>query len=215
MQKVIMAVASCLALWSSAAGAQQVSFGKGWTEQRFSLFSSNEYSLNDQSLDVRSNGTASLLWSALPRAMWSGQQASWEWTVKRSVPETDLTRKGGDDRNLSLYFLFLPEAMALKTQGSDVRTLLKNPAVRVLMYVWGGSHALGEILPSPYLGSRGRSVIQRMAGTGSAMERVDLVRDHRRAFGTDPASLVGLAVSSDSDDTGTQVLARIAKLSIK
>lgn len=214
MRKTILAVAAGLVLWSGAANAQQVSFSTGWTEQRFSLFSSNAYSATAEGLEVRSDGTASLLWTALPRAMWSGRQASWAWSVGRSVPATDLTRKGGDDRNLSLYFVFLPEAMALQSQGANVRALLTNPAARVLMYVWGGDHTRGDILPSPYLGQRGRSVIRQLAGTGSFMERVDLARDHRQAFGTDPASLVGLAVSSDSDDTGTQVLARIANLRI-
>ncbi|MBN2906717.1 MAG: DUF3047 domain-containing protein [Rhodobacteraceae bacterium] len=215
MRKTILAIAGGLALCAGSVAAQQVSFGKGWTEQKFSLFSSNAYGLNGQSLDVRSNGTVSLLWSVLPSRMWSGRHASWAWTVERSVPATDLTRKGGDDRNLSLYFLFLPEAMAQEAQGKDIRALLTSPAARVLMYVWGGDHARGDVLPSPYLGARGRSVIQRPAGTGSAIERVDLWRDHRRAFDTDPASLVGIAVSSDSDDTGTQVLARIASLRIE
>jgi len=44
---------------------------------------------------------------------------------------------------------------------------------------------------------------------------VDLARDHRRAFGSAPARLVGLAVSADSDDTDSRVVARIAGLVIE
>ncbi len=82
------------------------------------------------------------------------------------------------------------------------------------MYVWGGVHATGEILPTPYLGPRGRSIIRRPPGTGTAAERVDLASDHRRAFGEEPESLVGLAISADSDDTDTAVVARVTRLRI-
>jgi hypothetical protein len=83
------------------------------------------------------------------------------------------------------------------------------------MYVWGGAHSRGQILETPYLGERGRSVIMRGAGTGSASEAVDLAKDHMRAFGQPGQSLVGLAVSSDSDDTGAMIDAQISGLRIE
>ena len=209
-------VLTTLALWllvaPSAANSQQVMFGPGWKEQRFSMFSSNDFGLNGETMSVRSDETVSLMWTALPEALWDSREASWDWSVERSVPPTDLTVKGGDDRNLSLYFVFLPRAAAEAARGRGVMSLLDNEDARVLMYIWGGDHARGDILPSPYLGERGRIVISRGAGTGSAMESVDLAADHRRAFGSGPENLVGIAVSADSDDTRTEVVAEIARL---
>lgn len=195
--------------------AQQISFAQGWTEQRFSMFKSNDFSQSVQSLGVKSDNTVSLLWSALPETVWKKSAARWDWSVQTSVPPTDLTKKGGDDRNLSIYFLFLPEDSARRAQDQGIRALLKNPDVRVLIYVWGGAHARGDVLPNPYLGARGRSVIRRAAGTGSASERVDLAGDHRRAFGEAAQNLVGIAVSSDSDDTNSKVVAQISGLRIE
>jgi hypothetical protein len=215
MKKIVTVVACLLATEPNFASAQQVVFGKSWKEQRFSMLTSNDFALNGDSLGVTSDGTVSLLWTSLPETMWDKRQATWEWAVERSVPATDLSRKGGDDRNLSVYFIFLPEDAAKGAQSKGVRALLNNPDARVLMYIWGGAHARGEMLPSPYLGSRGRSIIQRGVGIGTASERVDLARDHRRAFGEEPQSLVGLAVSSDSDDTGTEVVARISRMRIE
>lgn len=203
-----------VALAPTVALAQQIQFGPGWTEQRFSMFSSNDYSLGGDTLAVRSDSTVSLLWSRLPQSMWDARQASWDWAVERSVPATDLTRKGGDDRNLSLYFLFLPEAAAERARNAGVMSLLDNDDARVLIYVWGGAHARGDVLPTPYLGERGRSLIRRSAGTGSARESVDLAADYARAFGGAPGKLVGLAVSSDSDDTDTEVVARLSRLRV-
>ncbi|SIO38985.1 Protein of unknown function [Rhodovulum sp. ES.010] len=215
MRRAMTALVSILSIAAVPVAAREIAFDRGWKEQRFSLFSGNQYAPKGTSLAVRSDGTVSLLWTALPSSLWRTRQASWTWDVEKSVPPTDLTRKGGDDRNLSLYFVFLPEQVAQDVQGSGVRTLLDDPNVRVLMYIWGGAHPREEILPSPYLGPRGRSIIKRMSGTGSAAERVDLARDHRRAFGEAPGSLVGVAISSDSDDTGSQVRARIAQLRLE
>ncbi len=214
--KITAAALACLLMAApSLASSQQVSFDSTWKEQKFSLFNSNDFALNGGSLGVKSNGTVSLLWTALPQAMWPKTQVSWDWAVDTSVPATDLSKKGGDDRNLSLYFIFLPEAAAQAAQGKGVKSLLDNPDVRVLMYIWGGSHARGQVVPSPYLGARGRSIIKRTAGTGTASEQVDLAQDYQRAFGAPVENLVGLAVSADSDDTSTEISARISGLRIQ
>ncbi len=215
MKKIAAAVACLLMVAPTLASSQQVSFGSNWKEQKFSLFGSNDFALNGGSLGVKSSDTVSLLWTALPQTMWVSTQASWDWAVDTSVPATDLSKKGGDDRNLAMYFIFLPEAAAQAAQGKGVRSLLDNPDVRVLMYIWGGSHTRGQILPSPYLGARGRSIIKRGAGTGTASEGVDLAQDYQRAFGEAAQRLVGLAVSADSDDTNTAISARISGLRLQ
>ncbi len=214
MNKFAAALVGLLLFAPALARAEQVDFGNAWKEQRFKIFGSNDYALGGSSLGVKSDGSVSLLWRSLPQSMWDSKTAAWDWSVETSVPATDLSRKGGDDRNLALYFIFLPEAAAQGAQSKGVRGLLENPDVRVLMYIWGGSHSAGQIVSSPYLGARGRSMILRGAGTGQASERVDLARDIKRAFGEEAQSLVGLAVSSDSDDTKTQVSAAISRLRI-
>lgn len=209
-----LALAALLSAAPLSVDAQQIRFDNGWQEQRFSMFSSNEFALQGNAMSVRSDGTVSLMWTRVPEALWDSRSARWTWRVSRSVPATDLTKKGGDDRNLSLYFVFLPEAVAQAAKDEGVRALLDNPDARVLMYVWGGNHAPGQILPTPYLGPRGRTVVQRPAGTGEASETIDLARDFREAFGGEPEALVGLAVSADSDDTSTGVTAEISGLSL-
>ena len=185
-----------------------------WTEQKFALFSSNDYTATETSVDVESTGTVSMLWTALAQSEWSTRRASWDWTVTKSVPPTDLTQKGGDDRNLSLYFVFMPEEIARDNQSASIRSLLAVEEARVLMYVFGGDHEIGDVLPSPYLGDRGRTVIRRAAGTGSYGETVNLATDYARAFGGDATALVGLALSADSDDTDSQISARLENLKL-
>ncbi|SET68859.1 DUF3047 domain-containing protein [Oceanicella actignis] len=211
MRATIMAAAAAVCLAGAAPAWAPVSFD-GWAEQRFSLFFGNEWRTRGTSLEVRADGTVSMLWSALPEAAWGARAASWRWSVARSVPPTDLTRRGGDDRNLALYFIFMPAEIARAHRGKGIRALLDVDEARVLMYVWGGAHPRGAVLPTPYLGARGRTVALRPAGEGAFAEQVDLDADHRRAFGAPAASLVGLAVSADADDTDSALRARLEDL---
>lgn len=201
-----------LSLFAGAAQANQVRFDGSWKNQKFSLFSTNRYAQQGATLGVASDDSVSLLYNAVPQSLWPADAASWTWQVSQGVPGTDLTRKGGDDRNLALYFVFLPQADAERLRGTSVTRLLNNDAVRVLVYVWGGDHARGEMLPSPYLGARGKTVVLRPSGTGSARERVDLAADYRKAFGSASTALVGLAVSGDSDDTDSIIRAQVSDL---
>jgi hypothetical protein len=197
----------------SLAEAEQVTFSDNWTEQAFSLFSSNEFVLNADTLYLSSEGTVSILWKKLPPSMWEANQANWDWAVEVSVPATDLTVKGGDDRNLSIYFVFSPQEYLPKSKGK-LTDLLKNKDVRVLMYVWGGDHDRGEVLPSPYLEDFGKTIILQRAGTGRASEQVNLANDFLRVFGENPEKLVGIAISADSDDTRSTISSSISNLKI-
>lgn len=195
--------------------AEPVPFDGAWKTQRFSLFSSNTYRFQGNSMDVLSDGSVSMAYVALEQSRWAARDAQWDWSVVEGVGATDLTRKGGDDRNLALYFVFLPQAEAEQVHSGSIRKLLGNEQARVLVYVWGGDHGRNQQLDSPYLGMRGKTVVLRNAGTGNYREDVDLARDYRRAFGGEVGALVGLAVSADSDDTDGAIRARIAGLRLE
>ena len=207
-------VTAAAILAGSAVQAGPVSFASGWNEQRLQLFNANSYSFGSQ-LGIASDGAVSLAWTRLPRNEWGASGASWSWRVDQSVAATDLGRKGGDDRNISIYFVFLPEAEATRLEGANIRQLMGNGSVRILQYAWGGNHGRGQIIQSPYAPGQGVTIALRQAGTGAHSENVDLAGDFRRAFGSAPGALVGLAVSADSDDTDGMIRAAIANFSLR
>lgn len=215
VKPIILSVLLALATPLPAVAQGVIPFDRAWTEQKFPFLAANSYGRAGTRLEVGSRGTVSLIWRALPDTFWTARSARWNWQVDQGVGATDLRRKGGDDRNLALYFVFLPDADA-RALGSrpNIRKLLGAKAARVLVYVWGGGHARGEMLDSPYLGARGKTVVLRPAGNGSHAEVIDLARDHSRAFGTAPEALVGVAISADSDDTEGQISAAISALQI-
>ncbi len=210
--RLILSAALAIATATSAY-AGPVSFSSGWKEQRISLFSSNDYSFGNQ-LTMRSDGAVSIAWKALPQSEWGASGASWKWAVTQSVPATDLSRKGGDDRNLSLYFVFVPTDVAPSLAGAGIRSLLGRNDVRVIQYAWGGNHAKGTVIKSPY-GKGGVTIPLRAAGTGSLSESVNLDRDFTRAFGGTKGALIGLAVSGDSDDTNSVIAATLGNLNLR
>ena len=206
--------AAALILMTTQTGklaAEEVAFSS-WTHQKFSLLGGNSWRQSGKELSVDSDSAVSLLWRAVPETSWQAVTASWTWSVETGVPPTDLSQKGGDDRNLSFYVIFSPQEVALAMEGMGIRRLLENPDIRVLMYVWGGAHNRGEVVPSPYLGARGRTIVLRPAGLGKHGENVDLRADLKRAYGLSDLALIGIAISADSDDTKSRIRARISNL---
>lgn len=197
-----------------ATGSEAVTFDGSWKEQGFLRLFSNDYIQRGRQLDVVSDGTVSLLWRPVKNSLRSAEAASWMWRVREGVSATDLTIKGGDDRNLSVYFVFVHPDRAEALSGQSARRILKEQSARALIYVWGGAHKTGSLLPSPY-SPRLRTKVLRTAGTGEFSEEVSLARDFRAAFGEEPGVLVGMAVSADSDDTNGRIVASLSGLRVK
>ena len=212
MRKILLPIA--VAIFAAPVVAGPVSFESGWKEQRLSLFSSNDFRFGSN-LSMVSDGAVSIAWTRVGVGEWDAKGASWSWKVDQSVPPTNLGQKGGDDRNISVYFVFVPEMVASDLKDAGIRSLLGNKDVRVMQYAWGGNHRRGQVIPSPYAPpGQGVTIALRQAGTGSHSERVDLAADYARAFDGEKGALIGLAVSGDSDDTNSAIRAAIGNLTL-
>jgi len=206
-------VLATLAL-STPINAENLRFDNNWKEQGFLRLWTNDYDLAGRKLNVTSDGTVSLLYRPVPKSAWHSKMASWGWSVAQSVVATDLTQKGGDDRNLAVYFVFVDQESAERLSGKSARRLLKNKSTRALVYVWGGNYPRGKILHSPYGPNTLKTVISRPAGEGSFSESVDLAADYQRAFGKSVGVLVGIGISADSDDTDGEINAVVKDLKV-
>lgn len=157
--------------------------------------------VNPSTLEVVADRAAGVLWHALPQMPAAPGKAQWAWRAEEGVGPTDLTRKGEDDRIMAIYFVFGQAS----DKDKDVMSVLNSSSVSALVYVFGGSGTKGTVLPSPHMGARGKFIILQPATAERRSwldENVDLEADFQRAFGRAPPSLLGIAISSDSDDTG-------------
>ena len=211
--KYLALAAMMLVTSGMSANAESVGFDKQWDEVSFRRIPQTSYSFFGEYLSIRSAKSSSVIYRAVPESLRQSLAAGWEWSVEQSVPPTNLAKKGGDDRNIALYFVFTDKKTAARAgKNANIKRLLASRKSRLLIYVFGGNQDIGSFVPSPYFKGRGTSIIKRKAEPGSFREKVDLAADFRRAFNEEPSVLIGLAVSSDSDDSGASAQASLGAI---
>lgn len=137
---------------------------------------------------------------------------SWRWKVDRVVASADLTQKTGDDFAARVYVFFdtPPSAMPLATRMKygAVKLFYKvDLPTAALCYVWDNKHPVGHSAWSAYT-DRVRVIVLRSGEPGSwREEKRDLAADFKAAFGTDAPAITGIALGSDTDQTGERVVA--------
>lgn len=138
----------------------------------------------------------------------------WRWKIDAPVAQADMTRKAGDDYAARLYVIFdyprarlplsarLGMAVAESVYGQQIPTAALN-------YVWDNRQPVGTIRANAYT-DRARMIVLR-SGPGEEgqwrTETRDLRADFRAAFGEDAPDVVGLAIATDTDNTGGRALA--------
>lgn len=216
------AIPAALFLASAAGGVAkgaELPFGpdlaaSGWTVVEYPLIRPATFSGRDATtLDVITDTSAGLLWRAIDPALHAARNASWRWRADEGVKPTDLTRRGGDDRILGVYFIFGQQ----RDIGTTPIRMLSSSSVTALTYVFGSDQPRGTIVASPHMGERGKFVVLRNSNAAKGTwhsETVDLAADYARAFDQRVPILIGVAVSSDSDDTRARNRATLSNLTL-
>jgi hypothetical protein len=152
---------------------------------------------------------------------------AWRWRVDAGPPPTDLTRRGGDDRAVSIgigFAGFGPQA-GFSTRAQHAVAQAAAGDVRLprsaLVYIWGGTGREGQDGPGGFFASPWSSGISKMrilrpadAPRGQWVEeRVDLGADWRAAFGGgEVPPMSELMISTDGDDTGARVEVQVENI---
>ena len=133
----------------------------------------------------------------------------WRWKVSNVYDRGDARQRSGDDYPARVYVLFEPQP---KTAGLLERAK-RSVAERVygetlpgnaLSYIWANRVPAGTVLANAFSDRSMLIAVNSGAddtGQWVSVER-DIVADYRQAFGTDPPSIVGIAIMSDADNTG-------------
>jgi hypothetical protein len=211
----------CLALaLPAAADLDPALKDAGWDEITFDDKPSNQFVLGESrrtdlqgGVRVLSDSTVSIAFFNVTADLNQTPLLKWQWRVDTPIIDTDLTKKGGDDRSMVIYvaFPYQPEAanFAEKIKRKAIEALKgKDTPGRVLTYVWGGGAAKGDFVENPYTEKYGALVYLRTADDPQGVwlqEEVNLKADFIKAFGYEPASPVYIGIGADSDDTGSTV----------
>jgi hypothetical protein len=139
---------------------------------------------------------------------------AWRWKIGGVVEKADATRKDGDDYAARVYvaFKYDPDRVSWfnRAKYALIRLIYgEYPPHAGINYVWDSRLAPGTVLPNAYT-DRVRMIVLRSgdaaAGRWLAEER-NVLEDYRRAFGEEPPPVSGVAVMTDTDDTGARATA--------
>ncbi len=141
----------------------------------------------------------------------------WRWRIDAPLEAADMTQKSGDDYAARVYLSFdVPaETLSLGTRMAlGLARALRGGQVpdAALNYIWDNRHPVGTWQPNAYT-DRARMLVLRTGGTEAGRwvdERRDVAADFQRAFGHAPARLTGMALASDTDNTGEEARAGFA-----
>lgn len=139
---------------------------------------------------------------------------AWRWKVAGVVAAADATRKEGDDYAARVYVAFKYDPARVswfdRTKYALIRLIYgEYPPHAGINYVWDNRLAPGTILPNAYT-DRVRMIVlrsgEREAGRWMAETR-NVLEDYQRAFGEAPPRVSGIAIMTDTDDTGGKAVA--------
>lgn len=131
----------------------------------------------------------------------------WRWKVDGIVEGGNARTKEGDDYSARIYITFDYDDLDLLDRAKLVvlRALgYDEIPTRALNYVWANRVDRGAILENAY--TDWVMMVAVRSGPASAgkwvTERRNVLADYREAFGGDPPPVNGIAIMTDTDNTG-------------
>jgi len=205
-------------------GVQADGLPKGWEALTFRKVERHtEYRLSEEDgkavILAESNDSASGLIRHLDLDPESYQTISWCWKVKRIISNGDATQKEGDDYAARIYvtFKFDPanEGFWERTKFKTYKLLFGSyPPKRTLNYVWANRLPKGKAIASAYTDRSHMVAVQ--SGEEKlgewVCEKKNLLVDYLKYFGEAPPHISGIAVMTDTDNTGESASAAYSKI---
>jgi hypothetical protein len=135
----------------------------------------------------------------------------WSWRVNRVLDGGNARTKEGDDYPARIYVTFDHDPdFGQSVKLAALRALgYEDIPTRALNYVWASRVDTGQVFPNAYTDWVQMVPVESgSTRTGTwVTERRNVANDYRRAFGEDPPPISGVAVMTDTDNTGESVRA--------
>ena len=172
-------------------------------------------------LRASADRSASLYVAPIKPALSTPVTLSWDWKTDALVAGADNREKDREDAPLRVLVAFDGDLATLPDAEQKRFSRAKNLAGRelpyaVLMYIWTDQVPVGTVIPSAHTSQvKMLAVASGKSGLGAwqTVQR-NLAEDYRRAYGAEPGPVVGVAVMTDTDNTGTQAVGQYAGLRI-
>ncbi len=138
----------------------------------------------------------------------------WRWKVENLIAKSDPAQKQGDDYAARIYiaFRYEPERVPAlrKAKFKAAQLLLGDLPIGAINYIWATAVPVGSIVDNPFAGDFVK-MISVQSGAGAVGRWIEQERnvyeDYTRAFGAEPPLVEGVAVMTDTDNTGESAIA--------
>ncbi len=138
----------------------------------------------------------------------------WRWKVSNILKKGDVHKKEGDDYPARIYITFEYDSSKLsffeKTKYEAIRLLYgEYPPLAAINYIWESKAPVGTMVPNPYTDR----VMMFVVESGSAKldqwvsEERNVYEDYKKAFRGEPPMISGVAIMTDTDNTGESATA--------
>ena len=138
----------------------------------------------------------------------------WRWKVANVLTKGDVTRREGDDYPARLYVTFEYDAGKVgffdKAKYEATRLLYgQYPPLGAINYIWESKAPKGTVAPNPYVERVKMIVVESGAERLNqwVSEERNIYEDYKKAFGEEPPLISGIAVMTDTDNTGESATA--------
>jgi len=138
----------------------------------------------------------------------------WRWKVANVLKKGDVTKKEGDDYPARIYITFEYDAGKVsffkKAQYEAVRLLYgQYPPLGAINYIWESKAPKGTVAPNPYTDQVKMIVVESGADRINqwVSEERNVYEDYKKAFGEEPPLISGVAIMTDTDNTGESATA--------
>lgn len=138
----------------------------------------------------------------------------WRWKVANVYEKGDVSRKDGDDYPARLYVTFAYDQARLglfdRAKYEAARLFYgQYPPLGAINYIWESKAPKGTMVANPYTDRVMMVVVE--SGTERlnrwVTEERNILEDYRKAFGEEPSMISGVAIMTDSDNTGEAAIA--------
>ena len=160
-------------------------------------------------LHATADGAASLLGHKANFDLKAAPVVTWRWKTARLIPSADNAVANKEDSPVRIVLEFDGDKSKLSLADKSTFATGKflsgrEIAYATLMYIWSNKEPVGKIIPGPRT-PRIQMVVASSGNSGVGQWQTlseNVVEDFRRAFGEEPGKLTGIAVLTDTDNTG-------------
>jgi len=138
----------------------------------------------------------------------------WRWKVNNILKKGDVRTKEGDDYPARIYITFEYDPSKLsffeKVKYGTVKLLYgQYPPLGAINYIWESKAPVGTIVPNPYTDRVKMIVVESGSAKVNqwANEERNVYEDYKKAFGEEPPMISGVAIMTDTDNTGESATA--------